>query len=357
MLYGALRVAFLLSAGPSLATSLQVVENGSEPNLGIAVCIAGQLSRLELESKVANIIAPLAARAKVGVFVSLETGDHAVYDNIITHLDTACAEVPTEETMRQKLGAHYVSGRFSPHTIEEVRLDRFPRLYSDPDGKIAHKTNISRKQHISNVMGQLRHLKDCSELILAHEKANGGLYTAVLKVRDNTLAVRQVSPEKFLGIKKVHTKSCSDWGGINDKTMVLHRRWLEKTLGAYYDTMTSVMRMSVAPSDYFLKEVTRAANTEQLQERILRYMGVPLTRDTYGVGRDSEDVLPFVDGRCITSDAGTEHWCTVGQDKDCWPEQDWAAGTSCHFQKGGSKVIWSSSSSERRELRALWSDE
>jgi hypothetical protein len=343
---------------------MQVVEDDLEPNLGIAVCIAGQLSRLELESKVANIIAPLAARANVGVFVSLETGDRAVYDNTITHLASACAEVPTVETMQEKLGAHYVSGRLSPHRIEEVRLDRFPRLYSDHDGNIAHKTNVSRDAHISNVMSQLRHLKDCSELILAHEKAKRGLYTAVLKVRDNTLAVRPVSPEKLLDIKKVHTKGCDDWGGINDKTMVLHRRWLDKTLGAYYDTMTSVMRMGVAEhtrmigSNKYLRELTLAENTEQLQERILRYKGVPLIRDTYGIGQDSEDILPFVDGRCITSAAGTDHWCTVWRDKDCWPEQDWVPGTACHFQTDGSKVNWTSSSSERRAIhRTLWSDD
>merc|ERR1719291_660586 len=133
--------------------------------------------------------------------------------------------------------------------------------------------------------------------------------------------------------------------------MVLHRRWLKNILGTYYDTMRLLMRMSDAQylKDHYLRELLRVENTEQLQERILRYKGVPLTRDTYGIGHESEDVLPFVDGRCITSDAGTDHWCTVWRDKDCWPEQDWV-GAACHFQKGGSKVNWTSSSSERRDL-------
>merc|ERR1719343_895115 len=200
----------------------------------------------------------------------------------------------------------------------------------------------------------MRHLKECSDLILVHERATGGHYGLVLKVRDNTVAVRQVSIRR-LSIQHVHTKACCEWGGINDKTMVMHRRFLEKTLGAYYDIFTSMM-WGTSPSGIHLRNLTYARNNEQVQAEILEYMGVPVLRHSYGVGQDAEDILPFVDGRCVTHDDNTDHWCTVWVDKDCWPQQDWAVDKACHFLPGGSEINWTSPAERKAIIRQAWSD-
>merc|ERR1719221_1150967 len=87
-----------------------------------------------------------------------------------------------------------------------------------------------------------------------------------------------------------------------------------------------------------------SANTEQLEDRIMKHNGVPVQKGKFGVGNMAEDILPFVDGRCVTSPDNEDHWCTVSQSKDCWPEQEWTPSKVfawCHLEGDVKGSHWS----------------
>merc|ERR1719343_1816647 len=110
------------------------------------------------------------------------------------------------------------------------------------------------------------------------------------------------------------------------------------------------MQMSDDVKDTGLLWLRYSQNTEQLEDRVLKHLGVPVYRDEFGIGQKSEDILPFVDGRCVAIPGNEDQWCTVSTSKDCWPEQEWTPIQFCHF-KGGVKgkkwsIEWTHSSDE-----------
>jgi hypothetical protein len=218
---------------------------------------------------------------------------------------------------------------------ENVNLERWPMLYlskhhASDNGSVA--SDSARKDHINNVLGQARHLRDCAELIKKNEEHEGGQYDIVVKVRDNTIALRPVVPEKLMSIKEVTLKHCQWWGGVNDKVMALPRRYLEKTLGAVYPSMLQVMNDEEPLSPMIYNMKNRSENTEQILMWTLIGNQVPYHERAFEIGyTDGRDYLPFVDGRCYPSEepGGKGRWCIVSHCKDCWPSKPWALNVTC----------------------------
>mmetsp|Transcript_39572 Transcript_39572/g.104957 ORF Transcript_39572/g.104957 Transcript_39572/m.104957 type:complete len:454 (-) Transcript_39572:286-1647(-) len=321
---------------PVRSNILSLTEGSS---LGAAVCVVGQATRLEIESKIQNIIDPLANVTHVDVFLSLEIDDHAVFNNPIT-VDVDGAKCRGSELdvdgLKEAFAPYFRDGVFGPHVDENVTLERWPKLYKrqhpDDDAK--------RKTHIANVASQLRHQKDCAELIQKSEESAGGKYDIVVKVRDNTIALRPVAPDKLLSITEVVLKDCSKWGGVNDKVMALPRKHLEKSLGATYPSMIAVMNDD--PLDHKLRSMSdQSANTEQVVMHTLVGNAVPFRELTFEKGdRDGDNYLPFVDGRCYAGkEPGSENrWCIVSHCKDCWPSMPWTYNVSCEVARTGLEV-------------------
>ncbi|CAK0880506.1 unnamed protein product [Prorocentrum cordatum] len=167
----------------------------------------------------------LPAVGKVLVLVLREASSPAAGCSIFGALDV--------DGLKEAFAPYFRDGVFGPHVDENVTLERWPKLYKrqhpDDDAK--------RKTHIANVASQLRHQKDCAELIQKSEESAGGKYDIVVKVRDNTIALRPVAPDKLLSITEVVLKHCNWWGGVHDKVMALPRKYLEKSLGAAYGAM------------------------------------------------------------------------------------------------------------------------
>jgi len=240
--------------------------------------------------------------------------------------------------VKEAFAPYFKGGRFNPHRDEDVALESWPYLYQmrhHYDGNSDDKA--ARSQHIANVVSQMRHQRDCVELIEAHEESTGGRYDVVLKVRDNSIAVRPVMPEKLLSIFAVTLKHCNYWWGVHDKVMALPRDYLDKTLGAMYSTMMKVM--SGEELDEKLKLVSEAQNTEQVVKYTLLAMGVVTDQKEFSYPPsmakaslpDGGDYLPFVDGRCqpASGEHDQDHWCIMAPCKDCWPLQPWASNISC----------------------------
>ncbi|CAK0789091.1 unnamed protein product [Prorocentrum cordatum] len=225
-------------------------------------------------------------------------------------------------------------GRFGPHKNEVVNLTRWPKLYAGKFYKTRRGQN-SQSEHISNVLGQMRHQKDCAEMIQSRENSTGARYAAVLKVRDNTLALRPVVPELLVSIDKVVVKRCASWGGVNDKVMALPRKHLEGILGSTYDFMQKVMNDPVLDSRMRSLSQT-SANTEMIVLWTLRASGAPVLHEDTTKRTDVGLYLPFTDGRCQSgSESGREdRWCVVAHCKDCHPPEPWTLNVTCSTAGG-----------------------
>jgi len=317
-----------------------------DSSLGAAVCILGQLSRLEIESKMQNIIQPLSNHTKVDVFLSLETGDHGFFFNPVTAdvAGTQCRGSDLDvDGVKEAFAPYFRDGVFEPHVdvnfSQNVTLERWPLLYKSkhPGENASHYAK--RRAIISNDFNQMRHLKDCAELIHRSEESAGGKYDVVVKVRDNTIALRPVVPEKLVSIREVTLKHCDSWDGVNDKVMALPRKFLEKSLGAIYPSMLAVMNDD--PLDDTLLQLSRSRNTEQIVMFTLVGNEVPFRKRAFEIGdRDGDDYLPFVDGRCFPSKepGGDGRWCIVSHCKDCWPSVPWTYNVTCEVAVTGLEV-------------------
>jgi len=321
----------------SISSVISAADAAKAPSLGVAVCVVGQLSRLEIESKVQNIIEPLASITSVDVFLSLEIGDDGVFNNPQTVGNSGGCESSEmdEDGVRAAFAPYFRDGVFGPHVTENVTLERWSKLYVSNKHASVTKDDTSdtaRMAHISNVFAQMRHQRDCAELIKKNEDSAGGQYDIVVKVRENTIALRPVVPEKLMAITEVTLKHCNWWGGVNDKVMALPRMYLEKTIGAVYSSMMHAMTDEGPLSPFFMLS-NRSENTEQVVMWTLILNQVPYDEMTFELGsnQDGDDYLPFVDGRCYPSEdpGGKGRWCVVSHCKDCWPRQPWTWNVTC----------------------------
>mmetsp|Transcript_64516 Transcript_64516/g.154079 ORF Transcript_64516/g.154079 Transcript_64516/m.154079 type:complete len:419 (-) Transcript_64516:25-1281(-) len=290
-------------------------------NLGLAVCVVGQASRLEVESKLENVFKPLAEDLKVDVFVALETNS-STYSNHVTILNQEeCTSEPSEEEVREEWKPFYTAGVYIPHYNWDVLLSRWPRYR--PHAK-------DRLGKLSGHISQFEKTYACSKLIQAYEASVGGKYEVIVKLRDNTIALRDfsivhlqqwASPRNFADY--VYVKACKDWYGTNDKVMVLPRKFLSPALEepylAYLDVHVGNATM--------IQKVIHVGNTEQLLKLVLDIYHVPI------LGVDA-GTLPLVDGRCkgLMPDFGfasrsdrrpRKQFCLIGKVFDCRDPEQW----------------------------------
>ncbi|CAK0802494.1 unnamed protein product [Prorocentrum cordatum] len=322
----------------SRPTHIRSASISSNSSLGAALCIVGQMSRLEIESKIRNIIEPLSKFTKVDVFLSLELGGDGHFFNAATsNVEVAHCRGSNLDAdgVKAAFAPYFRGGAFENHSGVNVTLKRWPNLYKHLHGMSEHK----RRSTISNNFCQMRHLNDCAELIKKSEESSGGkLYDIIVKVRDNTIALRPVVPQKLLSIREVTLKHCCWWGGVNDKVMALPREYLEKSLGTIYRSMLAVNNVDHDHLDLFLKDLSLSKNTEQILLFTLTGNKIPFRERTFEAGdRDGDDYLPFVDGRCSASgaSAGEGRWCIVSHCKDCWPSTPWTYNVTCELAATG----------------------
>ena len=150
----------------------------------------------------------------------------------------------------------------------------------------------------------------------AHMRAHAHACTYIPQVRDSTVAVSPF-PISQLGLRQAivkhspHgltngltclTKRCVEWGGYNDKSMLIPREHLHAALGA---PATEALDAKCCGH-------LRVGNSEQLLKKSLALHGV-LSKH---VTRVPPEMLPLVDSRC--SPQGT---CLVEEGKDCRPAQ------------------------------------
>ena len=270
-------------------------DGSSSGGLRIAVCVGGQLSRLEIDSKVENVLKPTAATQPdaLDLFLALEVGGHLFsnldFGAILAQQGSSCGKEISPDEVRQRFAPFVAGASFSNHTTRSIDLADWKRYRKD-------RPAAERMTRLQHHLSQFAHMRTCAQMIEQREIATHSHYDVILKLRDNTVAVAPfvISPHHATG--GARTKKCVEWGGYNDKAMVLPRRFADSALRG--------------PSeDFFLiKDLGRGiTNSERLLRAVLDRRGVR-------VQRVSAEDLPLVDGRCTP-----QGWCLVEEGKDCRP--------------------------------------
>lgn len=138
--------------------SSEATDNGQ---LRVAVCISGQLSRLEVASKMVNLLKPLAATnpAALDVFLALEVGK-PLYTNldmgaILAQQHAACgASAFTPDSASAAFSPFLATTHFSNHSAPEVNLQQWPNYKED-------RPHPERKPRLQRLLSQLAHMRTC----------------------------------------------------------------------------------------------------------------------------------------------------------------------------------------------------
>jgi len=260
----------------------------------VAVCIVGQLSRLEVTTKIAHVLEPLSASG-VDAFVVLEQNSN-VFSNGI---EKACnGQRYSHDDVPRLLEPWYKEGLYVMHEDFLPNISHFPKYGTDKP--------LNRTVHLGRDFQQWSHLAACAELVQHREHQTGCKYESVIKLRDNTIAWRDIALHEVRG-DDIVVKNCAGWGGLSDKVMV-----------APWSLMDSAFRGCLAVARAILEgndpELMRLAmlvvNPEQMLKKALEFLGVPVL----------EHGLPLVDGRCVLKNGSENVWCIVPAWKDCHPE-------------------------------------
>eukprot|EP00873_Tetraselmis_striata_P007647 jgi/Tetstr1/427911/TSEL_017986.t1 len=251
------------------AQAARLVPENPPSLLRAAVCVVGQVGRLELESKIANILKPNRHLVTVEWFLLLRSGEPH-YTNTAPKQKCSAAPGSLQEAASQ----------ISAHNATVVAIERPRRV---------HQLNTSIWPAYQ--ASQTATLQPLRSLMLASvAKGKRGHVTSRKK---------EIS---MLSSLPVMAKACSAWGGYADKTMLIPRQH-----------MGSALR---GPADHFQSTSARGRgwrevrNTETYLKYVLDMLGVPV------VAQEDPALMPVTDGRCESGDT----FCFVNNSKDCRPQ-------------------------------------
>eukprot|EP00747_Dinoflagellata_sp_TGD_P181497 gnl/TRDRNA2_/TRDRNA2_35359_c0_seq1.p1 gnl/TRDRNA2_/TRDRNA2_35359_c0~~gnl/TRDRNA2_/TRDRNA2_35359_c0_seq1.p1 ORF type:complete len:519 (+),score=65.58 gnl/TRDRNA2_/TRDRNA2_35359_c0_seq1:72-1628(+) len=289
------------SAGNSTADSMA----GSK----LAVCITGQLSRLEARSKMQNLLQTEAKRRgaeNVHVFLVMETNtsfyvnsDSDISNSSICHSDFGS---PTE--VEAAFSPFYKSSLYQSHV--EWRLN-----YTNFMSYGISKPWLDPKMRLSSHFRQWHHWALCSDLLKKAEEDMASKYDMVVRLRDNAIVTM---PMPINTATKVLTKGCNTWHGVNDKVMISPRMY---ALNALEGVFAFGVRVNNGDSEA-VQDAQYVMNPEMFLQTAWEALDIDYKSD-------DNFTIPVVDGRCVgndTSAAGMpDHrkFCLVGAWKDCRP--------------------------------------
>ena len=296
---------------------------------GLAVCVTGQLARLELRSKVQNLLA-VHGPERVGLFVVLEKGD-PVYVNAKTHqVRGGCdVEATTQEVVENEALRPYLRGaRFPEHRIYPVNMSEWPHYRPDLGGH-GLRSERERLFHLQSHHAQFEHGQECARMMLEEEERTGKRFEAMVRVRDNGVVSAHFSPLDIVanaGSREVFAKNCNGWAGVNDKVLIVPRDMVDSAFMHHIDMMSSILEdpptWTPAFAHYAATMRGISSHVRSAEELLLAF----LENANLTVTRLS-DYIPVIDGRCFNATearhVGTDanpagkQWCAEPLCKDC----------------------------------------
>jgi len=313
-----LSVTLCFSYQPAVSVNAhQPAAQVAASRLRAAVCVVGQVGRLEVKSKMANLLQPNRHIAAMDFFLVLRPGIPR-YTNLAPPTPCTVAPHSIEEAARQ-MSAHGAA----VHTVARLG-DQFPQV--DPSiwpGYQASKT-LSTEQRMGNHLDQMRNWRECADAIERAEQEQGARYHVVLRLRDNALVLHPFDLERLLrnitgagdedgqqrsawspekaSSSPVIVKSCSAWSGYPDKAMVIPRKYMHSALRGPAKHFQSAADLG--------EERMKVFNFETYLKHVLDHR-----HRTPVVMQQDPALLPITDGRC---ESGVD-FCYVNARKDCRP--------------------------------------
>eukprot|EP00966_Prymnesium_polylepis_P080581 1867322-Prymnesium_polylepis.1 len=202
--------------------------SGRPGGLRIAVCIVGQLARLEIDSKVANVLKPTWDQQEkpeaLDVFLALERGGYffSNIDNGAIHAQQhpGCRQELPKAEVRRRFAPWFAAAEYSEHVTRDINLTAWKRYRRE---RPAEERNTRLQHHLS----QFAHMRTCAQLVQASEVAARRHYDLVLKMRDNTIAVSPLALSSRHLTGRCWSKGCIEWKGYNDKAMLIPRAHMD----------------------------------------------------------------------------------------------------------------------------------
>jgi len=210
---------------PNLTTS-----NPSQ--LRMVICMTGQLSRLELKSKIKNVIGNNKLKGHhIDVVVILDASNVTKYSDEAGGMKVDPSlkpEFETEESVRREL---------APYT-DKVRIKWYTQP-ADPvvaewyyDGMYDYnypKDPIERSKRVKLHVRQYATIEQCYDQILELELDNGIRYDEIVRLREDAFLFTPIRPLHELykdsegPMPDMITNECENWNGINDKGALVKR--------------------------------------------------------------------------------------------------------------------------------------
>lgn len=266
-----------------------------------AVCATGQLSRLEIPSKVANLLRELEGPGvSVDLFLVLEMRANYFVNGETNLGSKACSRDSfTIEDLKKELYPWYRAGLFVQHEdfSGQLHMKNWPQYGKD-------KKWLNRTSRLANHFSQWTHIAACEGLIEENEDP-AQPYTDILRVRENSIVTK---PFRGFGTERdaIVVKKTESWHGINDKAMYTPRAFLSP---AFTNALQLAQQINAGHNLALIKAKT-IRNPEQLLAKALK--DIPLIR----VGPEA---FVTVDGRCYGEDRS---FCLVDSWKDHHPTGD-----------------------------------
>lgn len=210
----------------------------------IAFCITGQLARLEMLSKIQNVLIP---NAKIGniphAFIYL---DSVVDDVAQTYWNYNYSNAMYNSFTRQDLKAYidrYVEAAgFSKQIRVRVKLEPPPRYFFHAihgiipvnskafSGHDGPKDNFEPAEtRFQNNMRWMAGMRECVRWAMLAELQQGWHYDLIVRLRDDTYAFGQwLVTDKYKGA--MTSAGTGSYRGINDHNFVLDRYWADNML-------------------------------------------------------------------------------------------------------------------------------
>eukprot|EP00306_Pavlova_sp_CCMP459_P003434 CAMPEP_0185173576 /NCGR_PEP_ID=MMETSP1139-20130426/23700_1 /TAXON_ID=298111 /ORGANISM="Pavlova sp., Strain CCMP459" /LENGTH=250 /DNA_ID=CAMNT_0027739273 /DNA_START=377 /DNA_END=1129 /DNA_ORIENTATION=+ len=215
----------------------------------------------------------------------------------------------TPSLVRTRLGAALKMMHIMPK-MESAGEGLFTRVnQSHPDYAKPLASEITWQERESRLGMHIRQFlgwSTCADLIERAELEESFLYDLVIRIRDNALVVQPLVLAQAIFVESPYdafVKDCAEWGGYNDKFMIVKRAHMHSTFRGHVSSL--------------LTSAGSFRNTEQL-------LKLKLDSRQVRVLRLPANVLPVVDARC----RGTSY-CVVPDNKDCHPPGYINKDTNC----------------------------